>query len=130
MSKPHKAKAGVKLSEHFSEIEFACHGNGMVMVDLMLITKLEKLRKVVGKPITITSGYRSPEYNKKIGGATKSQHILGKAADIKVQGLTPSEVAKFAEKVGFGGIGIYDSWIHVDVREGHARWDERNGKGE
>lgn len=126
MTKIHKAE-DVQLSEHFNEKEFACHGDNLIMLYPELIYRLELLRKEAGKPISVNSGYRSPQYNKKIGGAKNSQHMVGKAADIKIQGLTPSQVAKLAEKVGFRGIGTYDTFTHVDVRANKARW---SGKGE
>jgi uncharacterized protein YcbK (DUF882 family) len=86
------------------------------------------LRDAVGKSITITSGYRSPQHNKKIGGAKDSQHVKGMAADIKVTGMTPKEVALVIEgliesgKIKQGGIGIYSSWVHYDIRGIKARW--------
>lgn len=119
----HKAVKGTKLSAHFNETEFACKGDGMVCtIAPALIAKLEQLREKLG-PITILSGYRSPDWNKKIGGAPKSQHMEGTAADIQVRGKTPKEVAAIAEKIGFGGIGIYPTFTHVDARAGKARWN-------
>jgi uncharacterized protein YcbK (DUF882 family) len=79
------------------------------------------LRDAVGKSISITSGYRSPQHNKKIGGAKDSQHVKGMAADIKVAGMTPKEVALVIEgliesgKMKQGGIGIYPSCVHYDI---------------
>jgi uncharacterized protein YcbK (DUF882 family) len=79
------------------------------------------LRDAVGKSISITSGYRSSQHNKKIGGAKDSQHVKGMAADIKVAGMTPKEVALVIEgliesgKMKQGGIGIYTSWVHYDI---------------
>ena len=66
--------------------------------------------------------------NKKVGGAKYSQHVQGKAADIVISGVTPYEVAKYAESLGAGGIGLYNSFTHVDVRPGKSRWDQRSGK--
>jgi uncharacterized protein YcbK (DUF882 family) len=88
---------------------------------LQLAKNLQVLRDAVGKSITITSGYRSPQHNKKIGGAKDSQHVKGMAADIKVAGMTPKEVALVIEgliesgKMKQGGIGIYPSWVHYDI---------------
>ncbi|MDO7787107.1 D-Ala-D-Ala carboxypeptidase family metallohydrolase [Desulforamulus aquiferis] len=106
-----------QLSAHFNEMEFACKGTGLVHVKPELVNKLEKLRQLIGKPITITSGYRSPEHNARIGGAINSRHLLGQAVDIVVQGMNPVQVAKLAEQVGFRGIGIYDKdrFTHVDI---------------
>ena len=95
---------------------------------IQLAKNLQVLRDAVGKSITITSGYRSPQHNKKIGGAKDSQHVKGMAADIKVAGMTPKEVALVIEgliesgKMKQGGIGIYASWVHYDIRGTKARW--------
>jgi uncharacterized protein YcbK (DUF882 family) len=115
-----------QISEHFKLSEFECREGREVKLHKGLIIKLEKLRKRIGQPLIINSGYRTPEYNKKIGGAEKSQHMKGTAADIrKVDGLTIDEMASLAEAVGFDGIGKYDNFIHVDVRGYRARWDNR-----
>jgi uncharacterized protein YcbK (DUF882 family) len=71
----------------------------------------------------VTSGNRCKEYNASIGGGLNSQHLYGKAADIKVEGVNPQEVADFAEELlDEGGIGRYNSFTHVDVRNRKARW--------
>ena len=80
------------------------------------------LRRITGKPITINSGYRTPSYNTAIGGAKYSQHIEGTAADIVIENHTPEEVFKLAEYVGFNGRGLYDNFVHVDVRPNEAIW--------
>lgn len=119
-----------QLSKHFHEREFACHHCGEVKVDPRLVDKLEELRTACGnKPITVLSGYRCQRHNTNVGGAPQSQHLLGKAADIVIVGLLPDRVAELAEGVGFGGIGRYDHFTHVDVRDGYARWDYRTCKG-
>lgn len=103
--------------------EFECKdGTHTVKLDSSLLYKLQKLRDEIGKPIIVTSGYRTKEYNNKIGGAKNSQHMLGKAADIKINGLSPDEIAIIAEKIGFGGIGIYKTFVHLDVRQIKTRW--------
>ncbi|SHI74741.1 Peptidase M15 [Geosporobacter subterraneus DSM 17957] len=119
----------IKISENFSLHEFECRdGSNLVKLDEELIDKLQKLRVLVGKPIIVNSGYRTPEYNAKIGGAPKSQHMEGKAADIRVTGVTPVQVAKLAKQVGFRGVGIYDTFTHVDVRATPTEWDYRTKK--
>jgi uncharacterized protein YcbK (DUF882 family) len=115
----------IKVSENFSLHEFQCKdGSELVKVDEKLVEKLQKLRDMVGKPIVIHSGYRTPEYNKKVGGANESQHVEGTAADISIKGMNVEDLAKLAEKIGFDGIGIYvkQSFVHVDVRGYKARW--------
>jgi uncharacterized protein YcbK (DUF882 family) len=102
--------------------EFQCKSTGEVKLEEALVEKLQKLRDMIGKPIIIHSGYRTPEYNAQVGGAKESQHMEGKAADISVKGMTSEELAKLAEKVGFNGIGIYAGFVHCDVRSYKARW--------
>lgn len=114
----------MRLTKNFELKEFSCRDGNGVPLELLsnvkeLAEQLQVLRDELG-PITITSGYRTPAYNKKIGGAKYSQHTLAKAADIKVQGMTPEQVKATIErlikegKMKDGGIGIYASWVHYD----------------
>lgn len=104
------------ISKNFKLKEFECKdGSHLVKVDDELLQKLQKLRDTLDKPILINSGYRTLEYNKKVGGSPKSQHMEGKAVDIRVNEMTPEQVAKIAEQVGFRGIGIYKTFVHVDT---------------
>lgn len=107
----------MKLSKNFAISEFACKdGSKEVIVDYELVQLLQKLRDQIGKPVSITSGYRTPAYNKKCGGIATSNHLAGKAADIKITGMTPLAVALAADKIGFKGIGVYPTFTHVDVQ--------------
>ena len=119
-------------SPHFNDSEFKCKccgklpSNGM---DRKLIDLLEEIRTGIDKPIIIVSGYRCEKHNKKCGGVPKSQHVQGTAADIKVVGMNPDDVQHWLVKhvnSKCGGIGCYTNFTHVDVREGMARWNERN----
>ena len=74
------------------------------------------MRSYFGSAIVINSGYRTNAHNIKVGGSKNSQHVLGKAADIVVKGVTPSKVAAFARKIGFRGVGEYNGFTHVDTR--------------
>lgn len=85
-------------------------------MSVFLLMQLDLLRIAVNKPIHVTSGYRCPKHNKKVGGAKKSQHMTCKAADIWVENFTTTELATIAKKVGFDFILIEPSWIHVDMR--------------
>ncbi len=101
-----------------------------------VLKNLQVLREHLGKPIKIISGYRSPERNKAVGGATKSQHMEGNAVDIKVDGMTGHQIADVVEKLikegkmKQGGVGRYGdkdkvtdiSWCHYDTRGFAARW--------
>jgi uncharacterized protein YcbK (DUF882 family) len=120
------------LSKNFKLSEFVCKdGSCKVLVIPELIEKLQAMRDKLGKPIQIVSGYRTPEYNKKVGGAPKSQHVEGKAADIKVKGMSPLDLAFVAESIGFKGIGVYthdgNNFLHVDVRENKSYWKDAPG---
>ncbi|MFA5345830.1 MAG: D-Ala-D-Ala carboxypeptidase family metallohydrolase [Candidatus Omnitrophota bacterium] len=106
----------MKLSKNFVLNEFACKdGSNQIMIDYQLITLLQQLRDTLGKSVRITSGYRTASYNKKCGGISTSHHLTGKAADIRVSGLSPLELAKAADRIGFKGIGVYPTFTHVDV---------------
>lgn len=120
-------QAGKKGTSNFNINEFRCKGTGKLPsngMDSELLTKLEELRYRLGnKPITITSGYRTPSHNKKVGGASNSQHLYGRAADIKVKGVSASVVYREADKLfNNGGVGKYPTFTHVDVRGYRARF--------
>ena len=121
-----------KLSEHFDESEFACPHCGVAKVDPRLVDALEVLRTLAGAPVRINSGYRCPDHNKAVGGAPKSQHAEGTAADIRIAGkgvLESFELALMVKDFREGGIGLYDTgFLHVDVRNGRARWARIDGK--
>lgn len=118
------------LSKHFRASEFWSPDIQGGTVITPLIVGLEALRDKVGKPIIITSGFRTPAHNSAVGGAPNSYHLRGMAADITVPGLTPSKIAAVAESIPVfkqGGIGLYDTHVHLDVRyDGPANWDFRS----
>ena len=121
-----KAKDGnKKLSTNFRVKEFACtDGSDPIFIDSDLVNILQKIRTHFGKSVTITSAYRTPGKNKAVGGTTYSQHLYGRAADIKVNGVSPKKVAAHAETLlkNKGGIGTYSTFTHIDVRSTKARW--------
>lgn len=120
-----KAKDGnKKLSTNFRVKEFACtDGSDPIFIDSDLVNVLQKIRSHFGKSVTITSAYRTPGKNKAVGGQAYSQHLYGRAADIKVKGVSPKKVAAYAETIlKKGGIGTYSTFVHVDVRGTKARW--------
>jgi len=84
---------------------------------------LEQIRKVVGKPITISSGYRSPALNAAVGGAGNSAHMQGLAADITVGGLAPKALAKaiIAAGITFDQLIYEGTWVHVGLAAGAPR---------
>ena len=111
---------------YFTESEFRCRcGCGLSEVNPLLIESLESLRVMVGKPIIVNSGIRCAKHNSAVGGAKASQHLLGNAADIHVDGITSYELANLASEIpafGNGGIGRYANFVHVDVRGVMSRW--------
>ena len=125
-----KKDGSTYLSKNFKVSEFKCNdGSDTVLISDKLVGLLQNIRDHFGAAVTINSAYRTESYNKKIGGATKSQHVNGTAADIVVEGATPLEVAQYVEHImpDSGGIGVYQSFTHVDVRASRSRWDNRSG---
>lgn len=115
-----------QISKHFKVKEFAqkdfrCD---KIIVDTELIDVLEDIRAHFNKPVNVTSGYRTPEYNTKIGGVKNSQHTKGTAADIKVSSIPAKEVQKYLKHKypNKYGIGSYSTFTHIDVRAEKARW--------
>ena len=117
----------IMIAPHFNLSEFACPCCRRIMLHPLLLEKLEKLRKIIEKPIHITSGYRCFEYNRKVGGVANSYHCIGLAADIKVKGINLIELLGYAEEIDFAGIGFYEkkNFLHLDVRPTRrTRWRE------
>ena len=120
-----------KLSESFRVREFACKdGSDEVIIDNRLVNYLQRIRNWAGAPLIISSGYRTPSYNAKIGGASHSKHTKGMAADIYVKGREKSiyEIAKYAEAIGILGIERNEdsNYVHVDTRTDKYFWYRKN----
>ena len=122
--------ASVPTSAHFKLSEFKCKDGTAVPAKYYancqkLMNLLEEIRAACGnRAITVTSGYRTESYNKKVDGAKQSQHLYAAAADIKVSGKSASEVYKLCDRLvgSRGGVGKYSTFTHVDVRGHKARW--------
>ena len=117
----------VIISPYFNLSEFACPCCKRVMLHPKLLVKLIELRKILERPIHITSGYRCTKYNNQIGGILNSYHCIGLAADIKVKDINLIELLGYAEDVDFNGIGFYEkkNFLHLDVRPTkRTRWRE------
>ena len=111
------------LSNNFSRYEFRCEcGCGRDTVDAELLGKLEEIREHFDRPVSINSAHRCADHNEAVGGSSGSQHLYGRAVDIVVEGTPPDLVAEFADQIGMGGIGRYDTFTHIDTRPGRSRW--------
>ena len=117
-----------KVADHFSLGEFQCkNGADTVKYDKQIVTALEAARLFFDVPITVSSAYRPADYNKKVGGATKSYHVYGKAVDHYCK-LSYSLLAKFYEVYGLKGIGCYydDHFVHIDSRATKFYWNNQS----
>ena len=122
-------------TEHFSQSEFDSHDGVKVPDEFkgnvqIVMNNLEVLRAYLNnKPINVNSGYRSPQHNAAVGGVMDSQHVYGKASDIHSDYYTPAEIKQAIEnlisqgKMMEGGIGLYKSFVHYDIRGTKARWN-------
>ena len=129
-------KDGAKqLSPAFRVREFRCRdGTDTILIDEGLVVLLQCIREHFGKPLHITSGYRTAAHNAAVGGSKSSQHLLGRAADFWVEDTPVASVAAYAETLlpARGGIGRYPKdashpkrrtgWVHIDTRADKSRW--------
>ncbi len=127
----------MQLTKNFNLSEFQCKC-GCDMPEFVkknveqLAKDLQVIRDKVGVGFTPNSAYRCAEHNASIGGVKSSQHLKGKAADINIKGIEPSEVADLVEDlmkteaITKGGVGRYNSFTHVDIRGNNARWNFTN----
>lgn len=101
----------------FSPRELASKGEGALVIDIDALDKLQALRDMLGKPLIITSAYRSPEHNRRVGGAKNSLHMQGVAFDIRMENHDPHKFEAAAREVGFTGFGYYpkSGFMHIDT---------------
>lgn len=126
----------MRLSKNFTKREFKSKDGYPMPDDVLanikeLASNLQVLRDFLGEPIRINSAYRSPAHNKAIGGVKNSQHVLGRAADVKVKDIETKDLYLIIDslildgKMKDGGLGLYDTFVHYDIRGSKARWDYR-----
>ena len=122
------------ITKNFSIEEFQCKcGCDMpkfVRKNVVeLAENLQIIRDEVGR-LDLTNSYRCKDHNSDVGGSTSSQHLVGKAADVKSESIKPKEMAQIVndlmknEKIKTGGIGIYNTFTHIDIRGVRARWSK------
>lgn len=118
-----KVGKGYKISPNFTLGEFQCKdGADKVIYDTVILARLEKIRAYYGGKITITSGYRTASYNKRIGGYIYSAHMYGQAVDFvvynKIGTVVPSKsICLYLEGIGWkGSIGKMRTACHMDTK--------------
>jgi uncharacterized protein YcbK (DUF882 family) len=121
------------MTKNFQLSEFDCNDGTPVPIELqdnveLLAQNLQVLRDELGEPLTILSGYRSPAWNKKVGGKKASYHMKAMASDLTCKSKTPKQLHAIIErliaekKMKQGGLGLYPGFVHYDVRGFKARW--------
>lgn len=116
----HIKATGKYLSEHFKDTEMQCKdGNKELLYAPNLLSVLEEIRNHFNSPVIINSGYRTPSWNAKCGGASNSYHCKGMAADIVVKRHSSKKVAEYASKImhNTGAVIRYTNFVHIDVRD-------------
>ena len=123
-----------QLTRNFHRKEFDCKDGTKVPEEfknnlVKLAVNLQVLRDDFGSSLVISSGYRTPKYNKRVGGATLSQHLTASASDLSQNKETPLELYKRIErlikqgKMHNGGLGLYNTFVHYDIRQEPTRWN-------
>lgn len=113
----------IKIAYHFNLQEFECPCCKRVMLHSDLLKKLSLLRREIKEPLYINSSYRCEKENRKVGGVPRSYHLFGMAADVTVRNMSISELLYYTEKFKFGGIGVYTTFLHLDIRQNITRWE-------
>lgn len=122
-----------QLTRNFALEEFTCKDGTPVPDEYLanvqeLANNLQVLRDYLGAPLHVNSGYRTPTYNKKVGGKKASKHLVAQAGDLTTKNKTPKQLAAIIERLiatGLmkqGGLGIYPGFVHYDIRGKKARW--------
>lgn len=124
-------------SDHLSWSELSCRDGSAYPLEwrvtraVPLAEAFERIRALCGFPLVVDSAYRSPEHNRRIGGARNSMHVQGLALDLRpASGGAPAlrklaAVARASYDAGFiTGLGLYPGFVHVDIRQSRpSRWD-------
>jgi len=105
------------MYKHFDISEFRCRETGENDMKEEFIHMLDELRERVGFPMVVTSGYRSKQHTAERSKEKGGTHTQGIAADIAVSnGFQRMNLVHEALKMGFGGIGVARTFVHIDMR--------------
>ena len=118
------------ISPNFKVKEFQCKDRtNTIYIDVdFVVNYLQKIRDHFSKPVTVVSAYRTADYNKRIGGTSNSYHLKGMAFDIAISGISPNQIAQYAETLGISGIIEYNNFTHIDSRPNKYWAYNDNGK--
>ena len=125
----------MKLTNNFNKSEFECNCGCEMPSEVFLqiqklASQLQCIRDFIRFPINITNAYRCPAHNKEVGGVSNSQHVLGKASDIQVSDSSPEAIYQVIDTLAEyghvlqGGLGLYNTFTHYDIRKTRVRWDK------
>ena len=124
----------MRLTKNFTQREFRSRDGAKMPLDVLdnikeLACNLQVLRDFLGESIKVNSGWRSEAHNKAVGGVKSSKHTKGLAADIRVKDLDTDDLYLIIESLikqgdmQEGGLGVYDTFVHYDIRGNRARWN-------
>lgn len=106
---------------NFSEAEMRCKETGRCEMNPAFMDRLQRLRMLVGKPLKVTSGYRDPSHSAERAKPQPGTHAMGRASDIEANGQLQFFIVAQAVGLGFKGIGIAKTFIHLDDWDGAPR---------
>jgi uncharacterized protein YcbK (DUF882 family) len=126
----------MRLTKNFTKEEFDSKDGSEMPDDVLpniqkLANQLQYVRDYLEQPIKVNSGYRSLTHNTAIGGSQNSQHLIGRAADIRVKNISSKTLYDLIEdlidkgEILQGGLGLYNTFVHYDIRKSKVRWDYR-----
>lgn len=106
------------MTRNFSNRELQCRCGCGLLPEQEFMNRVQLLRDMINRPLTVNSAVRCGFHNRAIGGAQNSLHLTGNAIDLRVSnGAEAYQIAELAFRLGFTGIGISDTFVHIDTRQ-------------